>query len=351
MPSVSNGVRDVSRFDPSSWVPLVRPLTPKTRFITLAPHVVTQLTTGPVRIPSTEPSTSHVDDTWSDGTPIAEATEEEEDNEKLSPDVEAVRCAIDEIISELNGAVCPKLGSRCPFDATWAMISRNTRCDSANDVLTLISASERAAPTTTATNGDTNGTDGTNEVPAPMGNGREVVLSLRQWANIDNRRELRCFIRHGTLTALCPRRWEQFSYADETINNIVADLTTWLRDTVHPRVSELFGLSYIVDVYAAAVSGTNWVIDFGGWRGDTDPLVFSWDELETAEWMNNEADGGRAEFRAVNEAGAIRPADDMYYGLPLELRNADSAQMLAEAAQSLVQQEREDDQKEEEISS
>lgn len=144
MPSVLDAERDGNRFDPSSWVPLVRPLTPRTRFVTLQPNVVRELTTGTVRVPSTQ-APPDVFDTWSDGTPIVEEQEDQnggDEQKVVSPEMQAVDSAVDEVIKELYGAVCPKLGRSCPFDATWVSLSRTMRCDSSDDVLTLISASE-----------------------------------------------------------------------------------------------------------------------------------------------------------------------------------------------------------------
>lgn len=295
-------------YEPYAWVQLVRPLTARTRFVTLPLTLVQELTTGTVRLRGEATMTTREDGEWSDGTPIAR------DDNRSEDDVEeiGVCAAIDAAISELRGAVCPKAARVCPYDACWATLTRSTRCESATEVLTLLQASERL---TLALNGG------------------ECVLALRQWADLDVRQEYRAFVRDSVMVALCPRRSGR-AIDSGTMDEVADAAGAWICGRVIDRVAVALGPRFALDFYVDR-EGTHWIVDFSPWRELTDPLLFSWEELDTAPWMAN----GRAQFRCLDEGSAIRPADEMYHGIPVELRNADAGAALAEAARQLHERE------------
>lgn len=312
MPAITVDSSPRRVWEPSSWVPLVRPLTPRTRIVEVSPSLVTRLTEGSVRLPADNTATVDEYETWSDGTPVSVNNQTQETDSEYS----ALAASLDVAISECNGSVCPKAGTACPFDATWTTLNRNTRCNSAADVLTLIAASERAAISLAQT----------------------PRIALRQWADIDTRREVRAFVRGGVLIGLCPRRTDRGERPDNDVDALTSAVEAWIRTEVHPRVEAHFGHRYVLDIYAAVSSSRLWIIDFATWGSPTDGILFDWQELARAPWMES-TNGGRAQFRSADEGQAIRPADEMYYGLPLELRNPDAGAALAEAAIAIVQRE------------
>ncbi len=317
MPSIiSAEATSLQIWEPSSWIPLVRSLTPRTRIVEVPAALVTRLTEGSVRVPPDSSGPVDEYETWSDGTPVATNNEPVE----TDPVYLALTTALDAAISECQGSVCPKAGTSCPFDASWASLNRNTQCSSASDVLTLIAASERAAVSL---------------VQAPR-------IALRQWADIDTRREVRAFVRDGALIGLCPRKSERGERADDAVDALTSAIEEWIRTNVHPRVSNHFGSRYVVDVYAAASGNRLWIIDFAPWGAPTDAILFDWGELARAPWMEA-PNGGHPQFRSADEGQAIRPAEEMYFGLPLELRNADAGAALAEAARAIVAREQQQD--------
>lgn len=310
-------------FESSSWVPRFRSLTPRTRFVSLPPDFLTSVLTGAVYTP-VEPTSgsAQTEIEWSDGSvDVVPAASEG------SGDSYGVEAAIESFITELGGAVCPKFGATCPVDATWANFHRSTKCTSADDVLTLLKSSERVMSGVVA--------------------GQGTMLALRKWADLDDRMEFRCFVRDDMVVGVAQRTAESsVEYTDEDMDTIVGRISSWFE----VRVSDRFDGPdrYVMDVYIDRSSRV-WILDFAAWGEDTDALLFEWEELDHAPWMESQ---NRAQFRCAYRHAAIRPSPRMYDGLPLELREPNSIASLAEAAQTLTREQdaggSEDEQSEEE---
>lgn len=310
-----------SVWEPACWTPLVRPMTARTRVIHLPAAFARSLASGPVRVLAPSADGDERDAVWADGTAVARDSEDEAGeptdaaDEHAAAEAEAL-ASIDAAISELRGAVCPKVGVACASDAGWATLSGSAKCTSAADTLTLLQASERA-------------TAALADATAP------VALALRQWADMDARMEFRAFVARGRLVGLCPRRAARGAPGSDHMDRVADRVADWVGDEVHARVRGLFGERYVADVY---VDGRwrVWVVDFAPWGPPTDALLFSWEELGRAPWIPRV---GRAQFRLGDDGEAILPAEGMYHGVPLELRNPDAGVMLAEAARELVERE------------
>lgn len=296
-------------FQPTSWVPKFRSITSRTRFVDLPSEFLATVLTGAVytapAIPGETATETQIE--WSDGTVDVVQTASTD----MERDPSGVEAQIEEYISELGGAVCPKFGQTCPVDATWANFHRSTKCTSADDVLTLLKSSER--------------------VMSAIPSRESTVLALRKWADLDDRMEFRCFIAGDVLVGVCQRTAESsVEYSDEDMDGIVSQITSWFE----VQIAETFDGPdwYVMDVYIDRRRRI-WVIDFALWGDTTDGLLFEWEELEQASWMDSQ---NRAQFRCAYRHAAIRPSRRMYDGLPLELRNPEAFSALAEAAQQLV---------------
>lgn len=302
-------------FEPSSWVPRFRSVTPRTRFIDLPSDYLASLLTGAVYSGVEQEDgtgTVQTEIEWSDGSvdviPVAAQQE-------TSPS--GTEAAIEGFIAELGGEVCPKFGRTCPTDATWANFHRSTKCTTADDVLTLLKSSERVMSR------------------AEVGHG--MTLALRKWADLDDRMEFRCFIRDDIVVGVAQRMVESsIEYEDDDMDRIVGQISSWFE----VRVADRFDgpRSYVMDVYIDR-SERVWIIDFAAWGSGTDALLFEWEELEHAPWMESQ---NRAQFRCACRHGAIRPSPRMYDGLPMELRNPEALASLAEAAQRLTREQNND---------
>lgn len=295
-------------FEPLHWTRRFRTVIPRTRFVSLPPRFVAALLDGGVYAADPAPQLSVQ---WSDGT-----VDDVQSDEAAVGDADGraeVAATIDAVIAQLGGEVSPKVGSRCPLDATWITFHRSTKCASAEEVLTLVKSSERVIEALTA--------------------GSEAVLALRQWADIDQRMEFRCFVRDDVLVGVCQRTSDtSIEYDDADMDRVVDTLSRWFER----HVRDVFDgpARYTMDVYIDR-SWRTWLFDFSAWGHPTDALLFEWEDLESARWLDIQS---RAQFRCAYLHAAIRPAPEMYCGLPIELRNSEAVASLTDAARRLMEQ-------------
>lgn len=422
-----------SAFDPKTWGPHFRTHTTRATFVYLPQSFLTRLLDGTL-VTGTPTGTSGdrpLDETWYDGTPVEDdadsspASTPQETAVDRSTEVDRrVREEIAQAIRESGGAVAPKLGRVAPSDAEWIMFDRSMRCETVPDLLTLLAASERVMRHVTS---QTNSSDVTPTSP------REIVLTLRQWLEqFEHTREYRVFVRRGKVVALAQRGHAAMGGAirdisEEEMNRVVSLVEEHFLSVVRPRfgvivrdslvgvqtphvgnngiqnerehthdrhthdsdsdvdhdgidegirtdADEFTNVSYVYDVYFDR-SWRLWVIDFSPWGSPhTDPLLFEWEELESAPWMQNpdhhirgSSDGTddsahiendddapdtsfvsedppatrpRAQLRCVSTTSAMRPATTMYSGLPMELRHANATSAIAEALENLMRETR-----------
>lgn len=286
------------------WYPLFVSHTPRTLFIQLTPQYLTTLTRGDLYVPSPTSSGREAGQIeWSDGTiDTLPLTSTEPSQTCLA------ESSITAAIEQLGGAVCPKLDDVCPVDATWVNFDRSLKCTTAEDVVTMLKSSER--------------------VLANVDCSKVAQLALRKWINIDARMQFRLFIRDKTLVGVSQRDTNAATrFEDQHADSIVSTVDSWFSTNVRP----VFDLAsdYVMDVYLQQPDRIC-LIDVCLWKC-TDALLFSWDELEDAEWMEVTR---RAQFRSVSDARVL-PASTIYHGVPLELREGGGS-TLVDMAERLV---------------
>lgn len=317
LPSSSEGASQIDSslqedaFFPRLWVPLFHENTVPTQFIHLPAAFVDMLSTGSIYLPDLPNASATTEVEWSDG------TVDTVENPDRPIDATGVEAAIESAITDLGGAVCPKLGIVCPTDSVWANFHRSTKCTSADDVLTLLQASERVL--------------GTLRPSTP------VTLALRQWNDFDPRQQFRVFIYARSVVAIAHRApgGASMAFSDDRADALVAIIASWFERIVHEDFQAAD--NYVIDVRVSRDDDVA-IVDFGRWR-ETEPLLFDWDELQDAPWIHVT---GRPQFRSAVRDGVV-PAQSVYDALPVELRGEAGISELANAAQRFVREQQRTD--------
>lgn len=341
MPGVETRPDPLNMYEPRAWASRLGRCTPRTTSLVMPPSLTSALHSGSLSIPNVAVPAPE-DDTWYDGTAVSdddadEARDLRDDSSSADTAALSILCAeIDVAIAALGGVVVPKLGTVTPSDATWVSFTRSLRCESGTDVLTLIGASERAM---TAAECD----------PPP-------ALALRSCIPaVEATGEFRVFVRHNVVVGLSQRDVgvaSTFGQAEMDLvvnkvlvqfNRVVCDLCTDFSVGEHE--------GYIYDIYVDR-QWRVWILDFAPWGPPTDGLLFNWEELQAADWMQGgcdnepEVDGRptgeerrrpRPQLRCVGSSSALRPAQTIYDAMPVELRGLDAGDALAAAAKRLME--------------
>lgn len=291
-------------FHPRDWISLLQPHTARTLFVHLSPQYLSTLTSGHLDVTPSTLSGELERVEWSDGT-----VETIQSNGTRSAQVDPVESSIAEAIEQLGGAVCPKLDNVCPIDATWVNFDHSLKCTTVEDVLTMLKSSER--------------------VLATIDGSKPAELVLRKWINIDPRMQFRLFVRDKNLIGVSHRGPDvAVQFDDNQADDIVREVNTWFVTNIRPIFH--FANDYVLDIYLQRPDRIR-LIDISLWRC-ADALLFTWDELDGAEWMTVTR---RAQFRSVNDTRLL-PAPTMYHGVPLELRGDRSSSSLVDVAERLV---------------
>lgn len=328
-------------FQPKRWFHRFRNETAHTEFIELPSCFVSSLITGHAYSAetNTDVDAESRQHEWSDGTITTEdaSTDDGSSIASLAPDqsgINLVNDAISSLRESEPGAtieLCPKIETKCPVDATWAHFDRTIKCTSAADVITLLQASERSLAILSA------------DEPA--------TLSLRIWdESIDPRMEFRLFVRRTNVVGISTRSCNTSSFSGDSADELRSLLCDW-----HDRkIKGYFSDRYVVDVVVVCrpheQNKVVRLVDFGPWGEDspTDALLFQWSELEESPWVRAT---GKPQFRSVGDdpssGGGMRPAQSMYDGIPLEMRQPDALTDLVGLAQQYVRNQMDNDENKE----
>ena len=140
----------------NEWYPSFRKVTLKTKFVDLDARFVEYLLSDGIIMPEgceaeKQGTDAGTDDSWSSSLGDDSSGEEVKDADKLSsqpsrPQFNELISAISDIITELGGAVFPKLNWSAPRDTTWINAGENLKCVSASDVVLLVSAAPQHVP-------------------------------------------------------------------------------------------------------------------------------------------------------------------------------------------------------------
>ncbi|KAI1384718.1 D123-domain-containing protein [Hypoxylon trugodes] len=280
-----------------SWFPKYRTSCIKSRIIPLSPEFVEYIREDGIVL-ADDDGAEPEDDEWESAPstfrpPVEEVesdsdSDEEDEEPKLPPNQRfpELHQAIKDKITELGGAVAPKLNWTAPKDATWISPHQNTiKCTSPNDVYLLLKSSNFITYDLEHAFDDCTPTGTSNTTNNPSSNGPppfKPVLVLRSYFNPHTAMEFRCFVKHRNLIAISQRDLNYYEFLKSLRTEIVA------------RIAQLFNHKlrytfpdgcFAFDVYIPESEEENEtlsrarLIDINAWAPHTDSLLFDWREL------------------------------------------------------------------------
>lgn len=282
-----------------TWYPLFRKHAPKSTIIDIdstQPELLTWLESDTFVLPEgSGPSTY----------PSADQDSEDDDDDAEEPEqaikLEALDRAIRAVVEKYDGEpVFPKLNWSAPLDAGFMLPGNSLQCLHPEDVYLLLKSSEfvgRDMEQIAQTNCDTTSPSHSShhvqsdEDPAQLKittthtkEGQRRIrpqLVLKKWFQLSRSYEFRCFVRAGALIAITQRDVTFYDHLQS------AHLQSRIRTSIYEFWEDVLAnkgdfpiQDYIFDVYLTKDLGRVWLIDVNAWLPRTDPLLFSFEELE-----------------------------------------------------------------------
>jgi len=133
--------------------------------------------------------------------------------------------------------------------------------------------------------------------------------------------EFRAFVKENAIIGICQRDNSAHYPFIEGEAGIIEDE---IEEFYHSDIEGKFPLgSFVFDVYlekkSKGPSYYKWLIDFSPWLEATDPLFFTWPELD--EMTGAEGEG---RFRFERDAKKVGPTLGSYYKVPVDFEDKDS---------------------------
>lgn len=293
----------------SSWYPLFRKHAPKSTVIdinSVQPELLAWLDSDTFVLPEgsgpstyyhkdspSSPSSSHDDRSQSNENEDEEEGEQETEPVKLEKLDQAIRAAIEKYD---DGPVFPKLNWSAPLDAGFMLPGNNLQCLHPEDVYMLLKSSEfvgrdleQIAQATPSTNRPA--LDASEPTSASLGITTAPIqeeeyrlrpqLVLKKWFQLSKSYEFRCFVRAGALIAVSQRDVTFYGHLQSPLlqSHIRSAIWDFWSSTISQN--DAWKLSdYVFDVYLTKDLGRVWLVDMNAWLPRTDPLLFSFEELE-----------------------------------------------------------------------
>lgn len=243
----------------AAWYPRLRHASIKSEVIPLPPAFVSYLLADGVTLPET---VEEVDD------PVASAAA-------------AIRAEIQRILTQFSGKAFVKTNWSAPRDASWMLGS--LQCSTVDDVLLLLQSSDFVVHDLTQPyRGCAATLEGEDELTMEAvrtSPAREPTLVIKKWCNLFDSMLFRCFVVDHALVAVSQRHCSEFY-----------DFLVEQQDFLCERIFDFFSThlasadafpdpDYIFDVYVDKKHRV-FLVDINVFGDVTDPLLFSWDELE-----------------------------------------------------------------------
>ncbi|KAL0580118.1 hypothetical protein V5O48_001894 [Marasmius crinis-equi] len=262
---------------------------------------------------------------------LVEEEEESEDEDDLGkqysfPELDA---KIRECISEYGGAVFPKLNFSSPKDASWILpASSPMKCTSPAEIYMLLKSSDFV-------NHDLDPDfvfEGCEAQTESEEDPYQLELVLRKWYHMERNREMRCFVRENKLIGICQRDSNYYDFLNEaeTKTQISNAIETFWKSKIKPRW--VSSSDYVFDVLLTRDLNRAHVLDFNPFATRTDPLLFTYEELEDLRTRSQERPLLRViDSRSHPAANANSPANQ-HNMVPFEALSMSSGRNIHEFA-------------------
>ncbi|GAO14131.1 uncharacterized protein UV8b_06530 [Ustilaginoidea virens] len=274
-----------------AWFPKYRSSCLKSKIIRLPPSFVAYLQEDGILLADEDATVAPADPEWHSSAAVGNSRpkphdgssdEEEEDEAPRLPPNRRFPEAHNEIkiaISELGGAVAPKLNWSAPKDAKWVSPHQNTlKCTSPNDVYLLLKSSSFISHDLDHAFDDC--------TPASPTRPFTPVLVLRPFFNPHVALEFRCFVKHRSLIGITQRDLNYYAFLNELRPQLRKRIQTFFKEKLRhtfPDASFTFDVYIPEDPVADDGLGRVRLMDINPWAPRTDTLLFSWQELVDAK--------------------------------------------------------------------
>ncbi|KAG1150679.1 hypothetical protein G6F37_001768 [Rhizopus arrhizus] len=277
-----------------------------------------------------------------DGQPQAAATLEEIDSDleddydqeedENTPHFPEIENAIKEAVNEFEGALFPKLNWSAPRDAAWIASTQTLKCTSPFDVFLLLKSSDFI-------NHDLNHAyDDCQDPPTT----RKFDLVLRKWYDLQPSMEFRCFVKNQDIIGICQRDLNYYDFLPAMKDDIELLIYRFFEEHV---VEQFDSLNYVFDVYVQRSNQKVYLMDFNPFCSTTDSILYDWQELETFDLDQKQADIRfiQSESEAnILSCNAPKFATNMVPKDVIDLSNGQSIAEFAEQFQKAMKQTEQD---------
>ncbi|TPX43443.1 hypothetical protein SeMB42_g04718 [Synchytrium endobioticum] len=266
----------------SQWYPLFSSMTMRSKIIPLSTDFVEYLHADGVYLPLDQNGRPQPAAIYDDNEDLDEheSVDGESDEEVDLPSFPHLQATITSSISDLGGAVFPKLNWSAPTDASWIATTGTLKCCNFSDVFLLLKSSDFIVHDLDhAFDGCIDASSGAagDETSVKMEVYGSYEVVLRKWGDYAQSMEFRCFVFEKRLIAISQR--DTTTYYDFLIpmkDELLSSISQFITNLIIPK----FPLdNYVTDVYIYKSSKRPSIIDFNPFRESTDALLFSWSEI------------------------------------------------------------------------
>lgn len=204
----------------------------------------------------------------------------------------------------IGGCCFVKLNWSSPKDASWITKDGTLKCSTFNDVCLLLKSSDFVTHDLTKPYEYCEDSS-----PHPP---NQYQLILRKYVEIVPGMEFRCFIKSNQIIGISQRHHEiYYDYLQSNLSNLKAEILEFYNAKIKGKFADS---NFVVDIYKNQVG--EWkLIDFNPFGPLTDPLLFTWTELEEC-YPENHAEGI---LRVMSNANGIQPSSMMSYQMPKDM--------------------------------